>query len=108
MNGSIFWVTKVPDPGRLSTRPRLVSRLIASRTVFREALLYSSRSWISVGNFWPGLRIPDSILLRRSSAICWYIGGAMTPPMGPNHSDGQVNPNVSDCLVCTHQKVVEP
>ena len=37
MNGSIFLTTKVPWPGRVSTSPRVVSHLIASRTVFRDA-----------------------------------------------------------------------
>jgi len=30
-------VTKVPWPGLVSTRPRVISHLIASRTVFRDA-----------------------------------------------------------------------
>ena len=36
--GSIFRTTKVPWPGLVSTRPRAVSSLIASRTVFRDAV----------------------------------------------------------------------
>ena len=53
-NGSIFSTTKVPCPGRVATRPRLMSHLIASLTVFREAS-YSSRSSSSVGS-WPAGR----------------------------------------------------
>ena len=72
----------------------LVSRLIASLMVFREAE-YASLSPSSVGSWLPGLRAagswpsgstaavsplsggrvaPSSIRLRRSSAICRYMG----------------------------------
>ena len=50
MNGVIFSTTKVPRPGWVTTRPRVVSHLIASRTVFRDALSYCSRSSNSVGS----------------------------------------------------------
>ena len=35
--GSIFCTTKVPWPGLVSTSPRVMSHLIASRTVLRDA-----------------------------------------------------------------------
>ena len=59
--GSIFLVTKVPWPCLVSTRPWLISRLIASRIVFRDAL-YASLSSSSVGSRVPGLRTAGSWL----------------------------------------------
>ena len=56
-NGSILRVTKVPCPGLVSTRPWLVSRLIASLMVFRDEE-YRSRSSSSVGSWAPGSRAP--------------------------------------------------
>ena len=47
--GRSCFVTKVPWPCLVSTRPRLVSRLIASLMVFREAE-YASLSPSSVGS----------------------------------------------------------
>src|SRR5262249_55609623 len=77
--------TKVPWPGRVTTSPRMVSHLMASLMVFRDAM-YSSRNSFSFGSCAPGLRTPDSIFRIRSWAICRYLGSeasAITPPARP-------------------------
>src|SRR5215470_461845 len=91
-------MTKVPWPGRVSTRPRVVSHLIASRTVLRDAL-YWSLSSPSVASWLPWARSPDSILFRRSSAIWRYSGSGTGPPRDPNQPDEEAGwPQVDHSL----------
>src|SRR5258705_8587381 len=87
MNGTIVCTTNVPWPGGDSTRPRVMSSLMASRMVLRDALC-CWRSSSSVGSWVPRARSPASIWRRRSSAICRYIGSTTAPPRDPNHPDG--------------------
>src|SRR5450759_1751721 len=64
-----------------------MSHFTASRTVFRDALLYCSLSASSVGSWAPGLKTPDLIFWRRSPAICRYMGSGIWPPICPNNTN---------------------
>src|SRR5579862_1293134 len=84
-NGAGGFATKVPWPGLVSTSVRLVSHLMASRIVLRDAR-YFSLSCCSVGSLSPEGSPPDSICSRRSWAICRYRGSVTLALPGPRRS----------------------